>query len=223
MSERENKRVSQVSMVNSRTPTPSTSTSPIMRAITSPAGVLSSRAIGQAMTPRHASARILARIRAFAVISHQRLAMRGTSVSSVPPTKARAAQPTAPGAHGTPFKRQRRIDSLAQQDRRQHNGGVHDDPGYGAEHELPRHLPEVRAYLPEIITASTIGPSPLWSRMRRHARHGRLTSKSLADRATAPVPGACVSGRVASAAISLSTRAARHAAINASVTGVSSP
>src|SRR5881409_2783183 len=60
----DNSIVSQVSIENSRTPTPSTSTSPIMRAITSPAGVLSSRAIGQAMTPRHASARILARIRA---------------------------------------------------------------------------------------------------------------------------------------------------------------
>ena len=34
-------------------------------------------------------------MRAFAVMSHQRLAARGTSVSSVPPTKARAAQPTA--------------------------------------------------------------------------------------------------------------------------------
>jgi hypothetical protein len=56
------------------------------------------------------------------------------------------------GAHFTPFKRPRRVDSPAQQDRRQYNGGVHDDTGNGAEHELSRHLPEVRAHLPEIVT-----------------------------------------------------------------------
>lgn len=85
-------------MVNSRTPTPRTSTSPMIRAITSPVGVRSIRAIGQEMTPRSASLRIFARIRALAVASHHRLPIRGPSLSSVPPAKANTAQPTAPEA-----------------------------------------------------------------------------------------------------------------------------
>ena len=93
--ESENSTVSQISIVNSRTPTPSTSTSPTMRAIRSPTGIRCTSAIGHASTPRKASARTFARIRALAVMSHQRLAMRGTSVSKVPPMKARAAQPTS--------------------------------------------------------------------------------------------------------------------------------
>ena len=136
MSERENRMVSQVSIENSRTPTPSTSTSPIMRAITSPAGVLSSRAIGQAMTPRQASARILARMRALAVISHQRW-RRGDFGEQRAANEGQGGPAHRASAHCPPFKRQRRVDSLAQQDRRQHNGGVHDDPGNRAKHELP--------------------------------------------------------------------------------------
>src|SRR2546426_3938892 len=93
--EREKSTVSQVSMVNSRTPTPSTSTSPTILAMRSPIDVRCRSAIGQARTPRKASARTFARILALAVISHQRFPMRGTSVSNVPPTKASAAQPTS--------------------------------------------------------------------------------------------------------------------------------
>ena len=93
--ESENSSVSHVSIVSSRTPTPSTSTSPTMRAIRSPSGVRCRSAMGQASTPRKASARTLARMRAFAVMSHHRLPIRGTSVRSVPPRSASAAQPTS--------------------------------------------------------------------------------------------------------------------------------
>ena len=89
--------VSQVSMVNSRTPTPITSTSPIIRAINSAEGVLFNRSIGQAMTPRKSSLRTFARIQPLAVISHHRFNIRGISVANVPPANASAAQPTEAG------------------------------------------------------------------------------------------------------------------------------
>ena len=87
--------VSQVSMVNSRRPTPSTSTSPVMRAICSPMDVLCRSASGRDSAPRRASARRLARMRVLAVISHQRLSTRGPSVSSVPAISSRAASVTS--------------------------------------------------------------------------------------------------------------------------------
>ena len=91
----ENKTVSQVSIVNSRRPTPSTSTSPTMRAICSPMEVLCRSASGRDSAPRRASARRLARMRTLAVISHQRFNTRGPSVSSVPAISSNAASVTS--------------------------------------------------------------------------------------------------------------------------------
>jgi len=73
--EREKSTVSQISIVNSRTPTPSTSTSPTIRAISSPSGVRCRSAMGQDSTPRNASARTFARIRALAVLMEQAVAI----------------------------------------------------------------------------------------------------------------------------------------------------
>ena len=69
----------------------------LIRAMTSPVWVLFSRSIGQAMTPRNASPRRLAQMWALAVMSHRRFNIRGPSVARVPPARASAAQPTAPG------------------------------------------------------------------------------------------------------------------------------
>ena len=119
--------VSQVSMVNSRTPTPSTSTSPIMRAITSPAGVLSSRAIGQAMTP---APRIRPDIGPDTGVGRHQPPTLGSTGAFGEGRTANEGQ-GGPAHHAwayfTPFKRPRRIDRLAQQDRKQHHGSVHDD------------------------------------------------------------------------------------------------
>ena len=134
--DREKSTVSQISMVNSRTPTPRTSTSPTIRAIRSPTGVRCTSAIGHASTPRNASARTFARIRALAVMSHQRFAMRGSSVSSVPATNASAAQPTsAPSSRLA--QGQGPVDRAPEQDRRQDDRGVHDDAGHGSEDGWP--------------------------------------------------------------------------------------
>ena len=86
--------VSQASMVVSRTPTPTTSTSPTLRAISSPTGVACTRAMGQERTPRTASARRSARMRAFAVMRNHRFSMRGPSVANVPARKRSADHPT---------------------------------------------------------------------------------------------------------------------------------
>ena len=59
-SDTENSKVSQVSTMTSPTPVPSTSTSPITRAITSPTGTSANRSIGHPSTPRSASDRTLA-------------------------------------------------------------------------------------------------------------------------------------------------------------------
>jgi len=61
----------------------------------SPTGVRWIFPIGQPSTPRNASALTFARILALAIMSHHRLAMRGTSVSRVPPMKATAAHDTS--------------------------------------------------------------------------------------------------------------------------------
>ena len=78
-------------MITSRTPTPGTSMSPTTRAMMSPTEAAASSVIGQAITPRSASARRLARMRALAVISHQRLATRDHSVASVAALSKRTA------------------------------------------------------------------------------------------------------------------------------------
>ena len=62
---------------------------------------------------------------------------------------ASAAQPTSPAVGLAALQRQRRVDRPAKQDRGQHDGRVHDDAGGGAEHELARHLSEVRPHRPE--------------------------------------------------------------------------
>jgi hypothetical protein len=82
--------------MTSPTPVPSTSTSPITRAITSPTDVRCSSSAGQPSTPRSASARTSARIRARATPSQYRLPIRGTSVAAVPSTSSAAAQVTSP-------------------------------------------------------------------------------------------------------------------------------
>ena len=87
--------MSHVSTMTSPTPSARTSTSPITRAITSPTDMRCSRSIGQASTPRSASARTVARIRVRATPSHHRLPIRGTSVAAVASTNATAALPNA--------------------------------------------------------------------------------------------------------------------------------
>ena len=65
--------------------------SPTTRAMMSPTEAAANSVIGQAITPRRASARRLARMRALAVISHQRLPTRGSSVASVAATNSAMA------------------------------------------------------------------------------------------------------------------------------------
>ena len=87
--------MSQVSVMISPMPVPTTSTSPTTRAITSPTEVVCSRCAGQASTPRSASARRLARSRFLQTPRQARLTIRGSSVARVPATSNSAATVTS--------------------------------------------------------------------------------------------------------------------------------
>ena len=97
ITESENNNVSHVSTITSPTPVPRISTSPMIRAITSPTGIVVVRSVGHSRTPRRASARTLPTKRVRATPSQYRLPILGTSVAAVPTTKSRAARPTALG------------------------------------------------------------------------------------------------------------------------------
>ena len=70
-------------------------------------------------------------------------------MSSVPPTNGQRGPADVGGRGLAAPQEQRAVDRPAEEDRRQDDGGIHDDAGHGSQHELAGHLPEVRPHLPE--------------------------------------------------------------------------
>ena len=129
--------------------------------------------MGQASTPRKASARTLARMRAFAVMSHHRLPIRGTSVRSAPPRNASAAQPTSAAPACPRSKASARSMARPSRIAGQHDRRVHGEAGQGAKQELPGYLAEVRLHRPGEIVPSLRGRSgPARQRLARVADKG---------------------------------------------------
>ena len=89
-------------------------------------------------------------MRALAVMSHQRLAIRGPSVSKRAADDRQRGQVTSSGVAAPRSERERLVDRAAEEDGGQDHGRVHDDAGERAEHELARGLPEVGPHLPEV-------------------------------------------------------------------------
>ena len=154
------------------------------------------------MTPRQASARYwhgCGRWPSSATSAWQCGGLRAACHPRRPAAQPTASAPTAPRSNAN-------TASIAWPSRigLRHNGGVHDDPGTGAKHELPRHLPEVRRISPEIVSdrqqvlpdASSHAPS-------RAALDSRKGHEQVVQ--SLQCLGPC-SGRAASADISLSTR-----------------
>ena len=149
MNESENRSVSQVSIVNSRTPTPSTSTSPTMRAIRSPRrralqvghgpGEHPAEGVGPHVGPDPG----IGGHEPPPLADPRHLGEEGAA------QERERRPPDVRGSRLPALEGQRAVDGPAQQDRGQDDRRVHDDAGHRAEHELPRHLAEVRPHRPE--------------------------------------------------------------------------
>src|SRR5207244_3672275 len=83
------------------------------------------------------------------------------------------------GRGGAPLPGERPVDRATQEDRRQDDGGIHDDAGDGSQHELAGDLPEVRPHLPEKPEHA----GALWEGRGRHVPNAG-SSRSPVTRAT---------------------------------------
>src|SRR5205807_8383935 len=107
---------------------------------------------------------------------------------------------------GAPLPGERPVDRATQEDRRQDDGGIHDDAGDGSQHELAGDLPEVRPHLPEKPEHA----GALWEGRGRHVPNAG-SSRSRVTRATITSRARLKSSLTAGTSSHRSIRVARDA------------